>query len=185
MKFLVYMIISLLFLSQYSNGSNFIIQSCKEASKNDPNLSYDFCVKSLKEAASKDKTQPTNLEDLVNMSINLTKSNGTNIMSKISKNLKNQSYDDYMKGCLQDCLDLYNDSLSSLDKAMVAFNKSKDLNTANIEVSAAMDDSVTCEDQFKERKEKNETSPLTEENHVYFQLNAMSLSFITMIGQYN
>ncbi|CAJ2635138.1 putative invertase inhibitor [Trifolium pratense] len=186
MKFLIYIVFSLLFLSQHSNGygSNLILQSCRDASNNDPNLSYDFCVTSLNEAC-KNKSQPTKLEDLVNISIQLTKSNGTKIISIISKQLQNQTQDEYVKSCLQDCFDLYNDSLSSLDDALVAFNKSKDLDTAGINVSAALDDSVTCEDQFKERKEKNETSPLTKENRVYFQLNVISLSFIQMIHQHN
>jgi pectinesterase inhibitor-like protein len=184
MKFLIYIVFSLLFLYQYSNGSNLILQSCKDASYNDPNLSYDFCVTSLNEAY-KNKSQPTKLEDLVNMSIQLTKSNGTKIISIISKQLQNQTQGEYVKSCLQDCLDLYNESLSSLDDAMVAFNQSKDLDTAGISVSAALDDSVTCEDQFKEKKEGNEISPLTKENHVYFQLNVISLCFIQMIRQHN
>ncbi|KAI5417737.1 pectinesterase inhibitor 12 [Lathyrus oleraceus] len=183
MRFLTYIIIPLFFLSQSSNASNLIVRSCREASKNDPNLGYDFCVTSLYEAACKSKLHPKKLEDLVNMSMQLTKSNGTNIISIISHDLQNQTHGEYVKACLRDCLDLYNDSLSSLDNAMVAFNTSKDLDTANINVSAALDDSVTCEDQFKERKEENETSPLTEENHVYFQLNVISLSFIQMIRQ--
>ncbi|XP_058755247.1 pectinesterase inhibitor 12-like [Vicia villosa] len=185
MRFLTYIIISILFLSQYTNGSksNLIVRSCREASKNDPNLSYDFCVTSLYESACKEKLHPKKLEDLVSMSIQLTKSNGTNIISIISHDLQNQTHGEYVKACLKDCFDLYNDSLESLDNAMVAFNTSKDLDTANINVSAALDDSVTCEDQFKERKEENETSPLTQENHVYFQLNVISLSFIQMIRQ--
>ncbi|CAI8609474.1 unnamed protein product [Vicia faba] len=184
MRFLTYVIISILFLSQYTTNasrSNLIVRSCREASKNDPNLSYEFCVTSLYEAACKTKLQPKKLEDLVSMSIQVTKSNGTNIISIISHDLQNQTHGEHVKACLQDCLNLYNDSLSSLDDAMVAFNTSKDLDTANINVSAALDDSVTCEDQFKERKEDNETSPLTQENHVYFQLNVISLSFIQMI----
>ncbi|CAK8562632.1 unnamed protein product [Lathyrus sativus] len=183
MRFLTYIIIPILFVSQYANGSDLIVQSCREASKNDPKLNYDFCVTSLYEAAGKDKLHPEKLEDLVSMSIQLTKSNGTNIVSIISHELQNQTQGEYVKGCLRDCFDLYNDSLESLDEAMVAFNTSKDLDTTNINVSAALHDSVTCEDQFKERKEKNETSPLAQENHVYFQLNVISLSFIQMIRQ--
>ncbi|XP_061359079.1 putative invertase inhibitor [Gastrolobium bilobum] len=182
MKLPFYLVIFILFqfLFQCSNGSNIIHQSCKEASKNDPNLSYDFCVASLDEAASKNKP-PTSLEALVGMSIQLTKSNGTNIISFISKLLKNQTFDQYAKACLQDCFDLYKDSLSSLEDAMVAF-KCKDLDTAGIKVSAALDDSVTCEDQFKDKK--GEISPLTMENHVYFELNVISLAFIQMFRQH-
>lgn len=148
------------------------------ASKHDPNLNYDFCVTTLNEASC--NKPPNNLEDLVGLSIQLTKSNGTNIISIISEQMKNQTYDQYMKGCLKDCFDLYNDSLSSLEDALAAF-KSNDLDTANINVSAALDSSDTCEDQFKEKE--GEISPLTKENHDYFQLNAISLGFIQMVRQ--
>ncbi|KAK4260289.1 hypothetical protein QN277_003429 [Acacia crassicarpa] len=52
--------------------------------------------------------------------------------------------------------------------------KPKDFRSANTKVSAAMEASVNCEDEFKEGKEK---SPLTD-NKVYFELNAISLAFI-------
>lgn len=176
------MIFLVLFLFESSNGSNnLILQSCKEASKSDPNLSYDFCVDSLNDASNKTKP-PSNPEDLVGMSIQLTKSNGTNMLPIIKELLKNLTSDDqYVKACLQDCFDLYKDSLSSLEDAAVAF-KSKDLYSANINLSASLDDSITCEDQFKDKTGK--TSPLTWENHVYFQLNVMCLSFVQMLNQH-
>ncbi|KAK7330852.1 hypothetical protein VNO77_25056 [Canavalia gladiata] len=177
MKFAIYQVIFFIFLFQCSIGSNLIPQSCSEASKNDPNLSYDFCVASLEDASPKWKPPPTSLEDLVGMSIQLTKSNGTNIVSIILELLKNKSFDQYAKACLKDCFDLYTDALSALQDAMDAF-KSKDLDTAGIKASAALDDSVTCEDQFKDKK--RETSPLTKENHLYFQLNVISLAFIQL-----
>ncbi|KAG5035098.1 hypothetical protein JHK87_010008 [Glycine soja] len=83
--------------------------------------------------------------------------------------VKNKTFDQYTKACLKDCFDLYSDSLSALDDAVVAF-KSKDLDTASINLSATLDNSVTCEDQFKDKKGET-SSPLTKENNVYFQLN--------------
>ncbi|CAJ1943177.1 unnamed protein product [Sphenostylis stenocarpa] len=180
MKFASYLVIFFLFLFQSSNGSNLISQSCKEASKNDPNLRYDFCVASL-EDESKLQPPPSNLEGLVGMSIQLTKSNGTNMVSIISKLMKDKTFDQYAKVCLRDCFDLYSDSLSDLDDAVVAF-KSKDLDTAAINLSASLDNSVTCEDQFKDKK--GEASPLTKENRVFFQLNVISLAFIQMFHQH-
>lgn len=184
MKFPLYqLIIFLLFFFQCSSScSNLIPQSCKEASKHDPNLSYDFCVASIEANNISKNNPPTNLEDLVGMSIKITKSNGTNIISKVLKLLRNQSFDQYAKACLRDCFDLYTDSLSDLEDAMVAL-KSKDLDTAGIKVSAALDNSVTCEDQFKDKK--GETSPLTKENYVYFQLNVISLAFIQICRQHS
>ncbi|XP_040870580.1 uncharacterized protein, partial [Glycine max] len=60
-------------------------------------------------------------------------------------------------------------ALGLIDDAVVAF-KSKDLDTASINLSATLDNSVTCEDQFKDKKGET-SSPLTKENNVYFQLN--------------
>ncbi|XP_028230435.1 uncharacterized protein LOC114410688, partial [Glycine soja] len=42
-------------------------------------------------------------------------------------------------------------ALGLIDDAVVAF-KSKDLDTASINLSATLDNSVTCEDQFKDKK---------------------------------
>ncbi|KAG5028408.1 hypothetical protein JHK87_011922 [Glycine soja] len=91
------------------------------------------------------------------------------MVSIISNLLENKSFDQYTKACLKDCFDLYSDSLSALDEAVVGF-KSKDLDTAAINLSATFDNSVTCEDQFKDKKGET-SSPLTMENRVYFQLN--------------
>jgi len=102
------------------------------------------------------------------------------MVSIISKFLKDKSFDQYAKACLHDCFDLYSDVLSDLDDAVDAF-KSKDFDTAATRLSASMDTSLTCEDQFKDKK--GGKSPLTKENQFYFQLNAISLAFIQMIRQ--
>jgi pectinesterase inhibitor-like protein len=81
------------------------------------------------------------------------------------------------KSCLNDCFQLYMDAVSSLKDAMKAL-KSRDFATANIEVSSAMDASITCQDGFKERK--GQVSPLTKDNQMFFQLTAFSLAFIIM-----
>ncbi|KAI4315171.1 hypothetical protein L6164_028012 [Bauhinia variegata] len=173
MKFAFYpRLIFLLF--QCSNGSDFVRQSCWEASKSDPKLSYGFCVACLE---SIPKSQPTSIEELVDMTIQITESNTTNIVSIISKLLQNQTFTQHEKACLKDCFHLYSDALSELQDALNAF-KSKDLDTANIKVSAVLDACVTCEDQFKDKK--GEACPLTNDNNIYFQLNAISLAFIQM-----
>ncbi|KAG5042749.1 hypothetical protein JHK87_006664 [Glycine soja] len=54
--------------------------------------------------------------------------------------VKNKTFDQYTKACLKDCFNLYSDSLSALDDVVVAF-KSKDLDTAGINLSATLDNS--------------------------------------------
>ncbi|RDX78535.1 hypothetical protein CR513_41177, partial [Mucuna pruriens] len=135
-----------------------------EASKSDPNLSYDVCVAYLEDASPKLHPPPTNLEDLVIVSIQINKSNGTNLVSIVSKLLKNKSFDPYTKACLRDCFELYSDSLSDLDDAVSAF-KSMDLFTAIVKLSAVLDNTVTCEDQFKDKKGVRLVTVKLELNH--------------------
>ncbi|KAJ7944645.1 Pectinesterase inhibitor [Quillaja saponaria] len=85
---------------------NSFMNLASEAAKNDPQLSFDFCVACLE---ANTKNQPTSLEELVAISVDVTMSNTTNTISKISDLLKEQKFGDYAKSCLQDCLELYSD----------------------------------------------------------------------------
>nr|POF04333.1 putative invertase inhibitor [Quercus suber] len=71
-----------------------------------------------------------------------------------------------------------NISISHCEKYTVTGGCSFD--TADIEVSSAMDASGTCEDGFKEMKVKRIVSPLTKDNNIFFQLSAISLAFINI-----
>ncbi|KAF7811388.1 putative pentatricopeptide repeat-containing protein [Senna tora] len=156
----------LLFLFQCasSDSSSIIHDSCTKAVQVDPNINTDFCVAFL-EAAS--KPEVTTLEQLTGLSLDLGKTNATNMESLVSQLLKSGKYANgsYEMACLKDCDELYSDAISNLEDAHSSFNK-KDLASAAIIVSAGLDDATTCEDQFGEQ---GATSPLTEENHLYFQ----------------
>lgn len=92
-----------------------------------------------------------------------------------------------MKGCLQDCLELYNDAISSTKQAMEQY-KSENYMDANTYLSSIMDDATTCEDGFMEREGQDQVvSPLTKRNNDTFQLSAMALSIVQMIwnGSHN
>ncbi|WCJ20717.1 Plant invertase/pectin methylesterase inhibitor superfamily protein [Euphorbia peplus] len=148
---------------------------CKKAADSDPNISYDFCIR-LFESRPHSK-----LEELVHISMKAALSNSTNIKSYISKLVKNQkNLDRYSRGALQDCYDLYSSANSRLHEAVYDV-KSKDYRKANVDVSASMDTSATCEDGFKDIINKGMLSPLTNQNAVFFQLNAILLSFINML----
>ncbi|OAY29782.1 putative invertase inhibitor [Manihot esculenta] len=157
----------------HRNPTNYF---CKKAAESDPILSYKFCVESLE---SNPKTQNATLEDLLHISIALTKSNSTTIISSISKLLKQQNLDSYTREALEDCLELYCDAKSELNEAMWDLKK-KDYFKANIDVSSAMDSSSTCENGFNEKK--GIVSPLSKENYVFFQLTAIVLAFINMLS---
>ncbi|XP_015580600.1 putative invertase inhibitor [Ricinus communis] len=150
---------------------------CKKAAKTDPNFSYEFCVTFLDaNPMSKNAT----LEELVLISVELTISNSTNIKSYISQLLYQKNMDTYTRGALKDCLELYSNANSKLHEAIRDSMKLKDYFKANLDVSAAMDSSSTCEDGFKEKR--GVVSPLTKENNVFFQLTAVVLSFINMLS---
>ena len=150
---------------------------CNEAARSDPNLSCDFCIASL-EAISRSKN--ASLEELVEISTVLAMSKATNISRYISQLLKAQNLDKYHTSALQDCLELYADANSTLHDSKCVL-KSKDYSKANIDASAAMDSSSTCEDGFKERE--GVVSPLTKENNTFFQLTAIMLAFINMLSR--
>lgn len=171
--FLLTMILSF----RCSFGSDFLHSSCKKAAKSDRSFSYNFCVESLK-ANPKSQTAKS-IEELFIVSFELTISNASEVASYVSKLLKDKKFDDYARGCLHVCLELYSDAVYSLKEALRDYIKSKDLSNANVEISAALDASTTCEDGFKERK--GLVSPLTKENNFYFQLTAIALTFSSMV----
>ncbi|KAI3441920.1 PMEI domain-containing protein [Psidium guajava] len=154
---------------------NIIHGSCKRAADGDPNISYEFCIACFEADPT---SQPTSIEDLALMSINLTISNATEISSRILKLLQNKRLSHFAQDCLMACSELYSDACSKLRGVVDDFG-SRDYYKANVDVSAVMDAAVTCEDGFKERK--GLVSPLTKENDMFFQMNAISLAFIAML----
>lgn len=160
-------------------GSDIVEQSCMQAAKGDPNLDYNFCVASLK---SNPKSQnATSLEELVFISVEQSLSNATKIfVPKVLDLLKGKNIDKFKKNCLESCLELYNDSISSLNDAVKDVN-SKDFEKANLDLSSALDAPSTCEDGFKEKT--GAVSPLTTENNVFSQLNLIPLAFTAKLSR--
>lgn len=159
-----------------SVSSDVIHDSCDEAAKGDPSIKFDFCVSSF-EGNPKAKTA-TGVADFVKVAIEMAMANSTSIGSIISTLLDNKSLDTYVRNCLEDCSELYSDAGPSLQSGRKAF-ECKDYGTANAELSSAMDASDTCEEQFHEKK--GVVSPLTKENNNFFQLLAITLSFMNLV----
>uniref|UniRef100_F6HTC9 Pectinesterase inhibitor domain-containing protein n=1 Tax=Vitis vinifera TaxID=29760 RepID=F6HTC9_VITVI len=119
------------------------------------------------------------LEELGVIAVELALSNATYINWYISnKLLQEKGFDPYAKACLKDCHELYSDAIPELKDVLDDF-KDKDYYKANIELSAAMEASTTCEDGYKERK--GEVSPLAKEDNNFFQLCAIALAFTNML----
>ncbi|KAJ4953256.1 hypothetical protein NE237_030088 [Protea cynaroides] len=121
------------------------------------------------------KSHSIDLHGLGLISLNLIESNETKIESRIGQLLNDQTVALGVKKGLQDCQETYSDASDNTKEAIVAFN-SKDYDTANIKISAAMDASSDCEDGFKGVK-----SPLTAENNSFFQLTAIALAITKMV----
>jgi pectinesterase inhibitor-like protein len=158
------------------DGQNLIHETCKTCAQKDPNLSYNFCVASLQAVP---KSGLADLRQLGNISIKLTKHNVTATRHRIKKLLKKKNLDPFVKGCLNDCFELYSDAIPSLKKALKDY-KGERYEDANIDVSSVIDAATTCEDGFNERN--GVVSPLTKRNNDTFQLSAIALSIINMLS---
>jgi pectinesterase inhibitor-like protein len=141
------------------DGHNLILETCKTCAQKDPTLSYNFCVASLQAAPKSGRA--ANLRQLGNISIKLTKHNVTATRRHVKKLLKKKNLDPFVKGCLNDCFELYSDAIPSLKKALKDY-KGKRYEYANIDMSAVMEYATNCEDGFNEKD--GVVSPLTKRN---------------------
>ncbi|XWS38682.1 hypothetical protein CRYUN_Cryun19dG0152000 [Craigia yunnanensis] len=173
---LVYTFLPFFFFLLVLVSSDVIQDSCDKAAKGNGNINYDFCVASLEENP-KSKTV-TRVEDLLPISVDIAISNATRISSIISKLLKNKNLENYTRMCLEDCSELYSYAGSSLQCASHSI-ESKAYRAANLAISAALDDSNTCEKGFKDKE--GLVSPLSKENNDFFQLTAIPLAFASML----
>ncbi|RZC57058.1 hypothetical protein C5167_004359 [Papaver somniferum] len=169
-----------LVLNSFGHGANGDLISilCKNASTRDPQLKYDFCVASL--SANPASKPARDLVELGVISMRTCLKKARSIHSYIAQILEDGKEVPAAKPCLEDCLDLYSDAPDSIPKAVQYF-KDKDYSSANIEMSAAMDASVTCEDGFTEVVSQHLISPLTKQDGDFFQLTAISLAITNMV----
>ncbi|CDY67242.1 hypothetical protein HID58_006850 [Brassica napus] len=154
MKFFVSVVMFFLLLNCFAAAQTLIRDSCKTAAAKDPNLKYDFCVQSL-EQDPQSKT-------------------ATRIVEII---LKSKKYQPGTEPALRTCVELYDDANDSLKEALMNV-KSDDYRSANVHLSAALDEPNTCEDGFKEKHTK---SPVTNENNILFQKILIPLAFTNML----
>ncbi|KAI3974923.1 hypothetical protein MKX01_005034 [Papaver californicum] len=170
-------LIVFLVLNSFDHGVNgdLISGFCKNASATDPILKYDFCVASL--SANPASKHAHDLFELGVISMQTCIKNAKSIHSYVAQILKHGKEGRVAKRCLDDCLELYSDAIDSVQEAIASF-KIKDYDSANIQMSAALTDSTTCEDGFTEFRM---TSPFTKQHGDFFQLTAISLDIISMV----
>ncbi|KAH0899184.1 hypothetical protein HID58_048752 [Brassica napus] len=153
MKFFVSVVMFFLLLNCFTAAQTLIRDSCKTAAAKDPNLKYDLCVQSFEQDPQS--------------------KSATRIVETI---LKSKKYAPGTESTIRTCVKLYDDANDSLKEALTNV-KSGDYRSANVHLSAALDEPGTCEDGFKEKHVK---SPVTNENNVLFQKILIPLAFTNM-----
>ncbi|CAB4269383.1 unnamed protein product [Prunus armeniaca] len=157
-------------------AKNLIPETCKKCVQHDPNLSYKFCVTSLQAAPN---SSSADVRQLGIISLNLIRQNMTSTRQYIKHLLKNKKLEKLLRVYLEVCLELYSDATPDIKQALRSY-KAKQYRDANIRVTAVCDAPVTCEDGFHERE--GLVSPLTKRNNDAFQLSAIALSIIHLLG---
>ncbi|KAK7277219.1 hypothetical protein RIF29_18370 [Crotalaria pallida] len=165
--------------STVSGSSNHLIQqTCKNCSETDPNINYKFCITSFKSDPRSHCVK--NLTELGLLSIKLIRCNVSDTRIHIKKLLKKDKLDPFIKECLDDCLEVYSDAITSLREAIKDY-KAKRYADSNVKLSSVIDACTTCEDGFTQKN--GVVSPLTKRNNDTFQLSAIALSIINMLNE--
>ncbi|XP_023514422.1 putative invertase inhibitor [Cucurbita pepo subsp. pepo] len=167
--------------SSISNTSSLIYNTCKTSSDQDPNISFNFCLTSLRHgvvAAAKHGRSALDLRRLGLISLRLVRRNVSSTRHHIKKLRRNKHLNTLVKSCLADCLELYSDAIPILKDARRDYKGRRYFET-NLKISSVMDDCSTCEDGFEE---EGVISPLTNRNHNAFELSAIALSIINMLS---
>ncbi|XP_057971717.1 putative invertase inhibitor [Malania oleifera] len=177
---LSFFILSFFLIYGAHGEANFIAKVCKDLVQADSTMNYAFCMESLQAIP---KSHKASLRGLGFFSMSLVQKNALRIGRLVQNLLNSQDMkmSDYTKNCLKDCSELYADAVDSVKEAVDSF-KGRDYDSANIKMSAAMDASSTCEDQFKEGK--GSKSPMTESSKQMFQLSGMALTIINMLHRH-
>ncbi|KAG7026059.1 hypothetical protein SDJN02_12557, partial [Cucurbita argyrosperma subsp. argyrosperma] len=175
-------ILSIFFFSNFlitrsvsNTDTPLIHKTCNKIVRQDPNVSFNFCLTSLQFAIK--HSYYVDLRRLGLLSIGLVCSNVTNTYHFITELIRNKNLDSSIKLCLVDCLELYSDAISTMKLAMRNYRLRR-YNDANVAISAVMDAAETCENGFKEKKVN---SPLKKRDEDVFELGAIVLAIMSML----
>ncbi|KAI4302850.1 hypothetical protein MLD38_038549 [Melastoma candidum] len=157
-----------------SSSDDLIADACSRCSEANPNVDYGFCVASFESYPQGNLAE--NLTELGRISIDILTENVTGTRDFVNGILENESLDPYVQGCLEDCSELYSDSIPTLADAAEAYDEGR-YNDANIYLSSVMDASSTCGEGFAEKE--GTVSPMENRNNDVFHLCAISLSIMS------
>ncbi|KAL5786502.1 hypothetical protein ACOSQ2_008894 [Xanthoceras sorbifolium] len=138
-------------------------------------LYVDVCVSSLR--SDPRSSTVSDIRGLADVALVISIENGMETLAYIKHLNSNNNGNNitgrqdpaasYNSGCLRDCAELYEDAAQSLQES-VHHLRIRYFEKVNMLVSAAMTDSETCEDGFKEVAE--DVSPLTQRNLYFYKL---------------
>ncbi|ESQ39846.1 hypothetical protein EUTSA_v10001202mg [Eutrema salsugineum] len=172
MKFFIYLVMFIIHLSGIITANNvidsLIRDSCKKASKYEESEQdyYNLCITSIKENPETQKAR--NIDDLIVVGVKNAMVNTTNVKGILEKILKERKYKSKLSAKLmRDCIKLYSNGIDSLTKAL-KFIKMRDYRKVSDNISDARAAPRTCEMGFN--GDNNQTSPVTKENDVLFQM---------------
>ncbi|KAA8536812.1 hypothetical protein F0562_029290 [Nyssa sinensis] len=153
-----------------TNDNDLINKACDHA------LYKEFCKASLLSAPG---SKQANLSGLDIIELKLALSNASNINQFINGLLKNTSNDPFVRQCLEDCSENYQDAIDQLNNSLAALGSER-YNDVNTWVSAAMTDADSCEDGFKEKP--GHVSPLTSRNTMFSHLCSNVLAITNVLA---
>ncbi|GMN52912.1 hypothetical protein TIFTF001_022057 [Ficus carica] len=141
-------------------------------------LYFNLCISSLR---SDPRSESSDLDGLAVIALNLSIAKGVDTLSYINylKSELASNGSPLMSSYLGDCLAVYSDAVQNLQDSVQALND-KSFDTLRSFVSAAMTDSETCEDGFKEVM-GSMSSPLSEQNKYFSRLCSNFLAITTLL----
>ncbi|KDP23457.1 hypothetical protein JCGZ_23290 [Jatropha curcas] len=168
---IIFFILSLAsIISTSHQASEIVTQSCEKIPHK------DLCLSALGSAPESDVHD---LPGLTKFALKMASLNGTELYKKTAE-LYQTSSDEFVKQCLTDCSEVYQDAIDQLEDSMVAID-SKVYDDVTTWVTAAVTDTQSCEDGFKEKQ--GFTSPLSQDNAVFSQLCSIALSLSNLLAQ--
>ncbi|XP_056691369.1 putative invertase inhibitor [Spinacia oleracea] len=179
----IFSLLLLLLLSTKAfSYEDLVTKTCKEASKNNKKIDYNFCVNALKSYPTT-KSCTNGLTCLGKVSLTLVKNNVSKTTSMIQTLLKNndKAIDPNTKAVLADCSDLYVESSSTIDEATKDFMANR-LNDANSKVSSVMTSVGTCEEGFQDLG-VGSSNPLTKQNDNASNLCSLALYIMKSVNK--
>ncbi|XP_077226937.1 putative invertase inhibitor [Tasmannia lanceolata] len=150
-------------------GKDLIHETCKHT------LYYDTCVASLQ---SSSESQTADLQGLASIALHAAADSAIETSNHIAL-LLNNTTDSFIQQCLSDCSENYLDAIDQIEDSIAALD-SKGYNDVNVWVTAAMSDSDTCEEGFKEQP--GYKSMLTDNSAEFYKLCSNALAITKLLS---